>query len=85
MHYRRLPHVAKWRTKVTLGPDRAVDTGRVAAFDGILETPNRAVVVSTVESEIVLELPVPNTRTRVRIWVNHPTEPDDVAIGLDCT
>jgi hypothetical protein len=33
----------------------------------------------------VLELPVPNTRTRVRIWVNRPKEPDDVVIGLDCT
>jgi hypothetical protein len=72
-------------TKVALGPDREVDTGRVAAFDGMLETPNRAVVVSTVECEIVLELPVPNTRTRVRIWVNRPKEPDDVVIGLDCS
>jgi hypothetical protein len=46
------------------------------------ETPSHAVVVWTVEDEMVLSAKVPDAETRVRIWVNHPTEPDKVIIGL---
>jgi hypothetical protein len=70
-------------TEVTLGLAREVDPGVVAAFDGPLETPNRVVVVWTVEGEIVLKASVPATRTRVRIWVNRPAEPDRVVVGLE--
>jgi hypothetical protein len=30
----------------------------------------------------VLEAKVSATRTRLRIWTNHPSEPDDVYIGV---
>jgi hypothetical protein len=69
-------------TQVTLGSAPEVDPGVSPAFDGLLETPSREVVVSTVEHETVLTAPVPAARTRVRIWTNHPTEPDEVTIGL---
>jgi hypothetical protein len=39
--------------------------------------------VSTVLHEIMLRVPVPHPSTRVRIWVNHPREPDKMIIGLD--
>ncbi len=26
--------------------------------------------------------PVADTRTRIRIWINHPSEPDEVVIGV---
>jgi len=70
------------KTDVTLGDKREVDPGDLPAFDGQLETPNREVLVSTAEWETVLKSNVPNISTRIRIWVNHPTEPDKVIIGL---
>jgi hypothetical protein len=70
-------------TEVTLGSAREVGPENFAAFDGLLETPNRAVVVSTVEGDTVLEARVPRLMTRIRIWVNRPREPDRVVIGLD--
>jgi hypothetical protein len=37
--------------------------------------------VSTVEWENLLEERVPSAITGIRIWVNHPIEPDKVTIG----
>lgn len=73
---------ADGETLVLLGSATEVDPGDPPAFDGMLDTPNRAVVISTVERETVLAMPVPSSRTRVRIWVDHPTEPDKVIVGV---
>jgi hypothetical protein len=70
-------------TEVTVGSIREVQSSRAAVFEGTLETPNRAVVVSTVEGDTVVRVSVPETRTRVRIWVNRAREPDKVVIGLE--
>ena len=69
-------------TEVILGKIEEVDPGDRSAFDGDMETPNRSVVVSTVERETILELDVSDTRTHVRIWVSHPRWPDKVIIGV---
>ena len=69
-------------TEVILGKAQEVDPGGNPAFHGDLETPNRAVVVSTAERETVLEAKGPETRTHVRIWINHPRWPDKVIVGL---
>jgi len=74
---------ADGQTDVTLGAAGDVNPGSQPAFDGTLETPSRVVALSTVEKETVLKSPVLGTRARVRIWTNHPTEPDKVIIGLD--
>ena len=70
-------------TTVTLGPLWEVEHEEQPAFSGYLETPNRAVVVSTVDQQTVVEAKVPKTRTHVRIWLNHPRWPDQVTIGLE--
>jgi hypothetical protein len=70
-------------TDVTLGLAREVDPVAMPAFDGPLETPSRLVVIWTVEGKIVLKASVQDTHTRIRIWVNHPREPDRVIIGLE--
>jgi hypothetical protein len=70
-------------TEVTVGLAEEVDPGELPAFDADLETPNRAVAVWTVEQETIVEVPVPRAQTRVRIWVNHPVEPDRIIVGLD--
>ena len=69
-------------TEVILGKAHEVAPGDLPAFDGRLETPARAIVVSTVERETVLEMNVPDTHARVRIWLNHPRWPDKVIIGV---
>ena len=70
-------------TEITLGPAQEVDTGDLPDFTGTLETPNRRVVVSTVEEETILEAPVPGTKTGVRVWLSHPRWPEKVIIGLE--
>ena len=69
-------------TLVGLGDALDLQRPEVPAFDGMLETPDQTVLVSTVEREVILEQKVPDTRTRVRLWINSPSEPDEVVIGL---
>lgn len=70
-------------TKIVLGDASEVDPGTVVAFDGTLETPHRAVVVTTVDSgEPFLALAVPGQQTRVRIWHSDPRWPEIVTIGV---
>jgi hypothetical protein len=69
-------------TEVTLGTMEGLPRENLA-FEGELETPSRAVAVWTVLRETVLQAPVSHVRTGVRIWVNHPSEPNKVIVGLD--
>jgi hypothetical protein len=69
-------------TEVTLGPTPELHQREHPVFEGELETPNRAVVVWTVLRDTILQAAVLHPITRVRIWVNHPSEPDKVIVGL---
>lgn len=69
-------------TDVVLGSWDEVAINSYPSFDGTLDTPNRMVMVSTVGWEVVLKMAVPKAKTRVGIWTNHPSEPDNVIIGL---
>lgn len=69
-------------TAVTLGRSHEVATEGRAAFDGNLETPSGVVVVALVGGREILRATVSAPSTRVRVWTNHPHEPDDVIIGL---
>jgi hypothetical protein len=69
-------------TEVVLGGAREVDPGSPPAFDGDLETPRRAITVSTVEGHNILQSKVSETRTRVRVWVSHSRWPDKVIVGV---
>jgi hypothetical protein len=52
------------------------------AYCGTIETPQTVVVVSTSERERLGEIQVGSTATRVRIWINHPVEPDTIHVAL---
>ena len=69
-------------TELTIGLAEQVGSPNLPAFDGLIETPLRIVVIFTAENQPVLHAGVPGIRTRLRIWTNHPTEPDKVVIGL---
>jgi hypothetical protein len=70
-------------TELAMGAPEDVAFGGAPAFDGIMDTPNRVVVISTILWNSVLAAAVPDTKTRIRIWINHPTEPDRIGVGLN--
>lgn len=70
-------------TRITLGPvEELPGQPGPPCFDGLLQTPQSRVLLFDVNMPEILSTDVPGTQTRIRIWTNHPTEPDDVVIGL---
>ncbi|TKT80051.1 hypothetical protein [Aquamicrobium sp. LC103] len=70
-------------TKITLGPVEELPyRSEAPRFDGMLQTPEHKVILFDVNTPEILSMDVSETKTRVRIWTNHPTQPDDVVIGL---
>ena len=52
------------------------------AFDGVLDTPSRIIELSTSEWQILTRHVVPTHLTRVRIWTDHPSEPEHILVVL---
>jgi hypothetical protein len=52
------------------------------AFDGMIETPQKMVFVSTSERDRLGQIHVASMTTRVRVWINHPVEPDTIHIAM---
>lgn len=70
-------------TSITLGPfEELAPQPAPPKFDGVLATPEHRVFLFDANIPEILSMDVPETRTRVRIWTNHKTEPDDVIIAL---
>lgn len=69
-------------TELTLGETQDVDPGDPPAFHGKLKTPSNRVVLHTAEAETILQATVSWRETVVRIWVNDPSEPDQVIVGI---
>jgi hypothetical protein len=70
-------------TEITLGSRKEVDPGGAPIFDGTLETPNRVIVISTVDGKAILREKVSGTTTRVRAWLNRRSLPDTVIVGFE--
>ncbi len=70
-------------TELTVGDLGAAEAKAFApVFDGKLPTPSRRLAVRTVLGATLLEVVVPTTDTRVRIWANTPAEPTALTIGV---
>ena len=70
-------------TEITLGDMQDVELRTMPVFEGLLETPQRKAVVTTVaDDRPVLSHDVRTLRTLVRIWHSHPRWPERVTIGL---
>lgn len=69
-------------TTIVLGPIDEVARPGAPSFDGILETPDRVILLFDANLPDIMHAAVPDRRTRVRIWKNHKTEPDEVVIGF---
>ncbi|WP_345539676.1 hypothetical protein [Variovorax defluvii] len=70
-------------TEIVLGSAGSVDTGERPVFTGMLQTPSRRLAVRTVHGALLLEAPVLMVETKLKIWVNDPSEPDRIAIGIE--
>jgi hypothetical protein len=68
-------------TEIFLGRMTNVEAGLQLVFDGILQTPNKTLIVWTVDDEILLQDDVTDTETRVRILLSHPKWPEKVVVG----
>lgn len=69
-------------TQIVLGDLSEVDAEKQLVFDGVLRTPSLRLVIRTVLGVTLLETPVSDAETRLRIWTNDLTEPDQIVIGL---
>lgn len=70
-------------TTVSFGLFEEVANGsRDTRFDGFIDTPDRRVDVFDANDPEIVSMTVPHMRTRVRMWTNHPTYPDEVVIAL---
>ena len=68
---------------VFLGAQEEISIARPPAFNGVIATPTRNVIVSTADQEIPLSVDVTTSQTRVRIWTTGEAWPDRVWIALD--
>ncbi|WP_426230833.1 hypothetical protein [Pararhizobium sp. DWP3-4] len=68
-------------TNVTFGPITEITGIRKPDFDGILNTPNNELILfDAIEPEFA-SAHVPSTKTRIRVWIDHPIEPENVVIA----
>lgn len=69
-------------TEITVGKAEDVDPGGYPVFEGKLMTPSYTVALETVEGDSILDVKTIMRETTIRIWINHKTSPDKVAIGI---
>lgn len=68
-------------THVIFGPDSEIIKAGQPDFDGILNTGNKEIILfDALEPQFAIAH-VPSEKTRIRIWMNHPTSPDQVTIA----
>ena len=68
-------------TDIVLGDAGDVGLDRPPDFEGILRTPERKIVITTVDDQTVLNMPVAAKLTIVKIWRSHPRWPEIVTVG----
>jgi hypothetical protein len=68
-------------THVTFGPASEIIEAGQPDFDGILNTVNKEIILFDALYPQFAIAQVPSVKTRIRIWMNHPTSPDQVTIA----
>ena len=67
-------------TRITLTDEPSQADDSAPAYDGEIATPDHKLAVCTVLLETVVEIGVPSTTARVRVWTNDPSEPDQILV-----
>jgi hypothetical protein len=69
------------KTHISLSDDASsLASGLSSVFDGMLDTPTRTLSVCTVLDQALLTLDVVAERTRVQVWTNRDSEPDEIHV-----
>jgi hypothetical protein len=68
-------------TNVTLGPYSEVAEARAPDSDTILNTPQQELILFDANEPQYAVASVPSTKTRIRVWIDHPIEPSNVTIA----
>lgn len=70
-------------TDIVFGDVKEVGLDRPPDFEGILRTPDRKVIITTVDDQTVLDVPVLAKLTVLKIWRSHPRWPEIVTVGTE--
>lgn len=68
-------------THITFGPHFEITETREPDFDGMLNTPNQELILFDANEPQYAIARVLSTKTRIRVWIDHPTEPENVIIA----
>jgi hypothetical protein len=69
-------------TELMLVSLEEVDRTDQPVYEGMLQTPLRHVIIYSVLGQSLLETPVQQELTKIKIWVNHVREPDKIMVGV---
>lgn len=61
--------------------DEDVPSG-TPVFERLLETPSKVIEVFTSENETLMLCEVASNSTRIRVWTDHPSEPEHIFVVL---
>lgn len=68
-------------THVTFGPYLEVAEAREPDSDTLLNTPNQELILFDANEPQYAIAAVPSTKTRIRVWIDHPFAPTNVTIA----
>lgn len=66
---------------MTFGPTSEIMETKEPDFDGMLNTPNQELILFDANEPQYAIARVLSTKTRVRVWIDHPMEPENVVIA----
>ena len=66
--------------EITLGQHSTVERTGQPRLDWSIATPDRQLLLFDANHPELMRLAVKTRNTRIRIWTNHPTEPDSVTV-----
>ena len=69
-------------TRVQFGASSDVKRTDAPRFEGIIKTPGRKVMVYDANIPEIFSMAVPTELTRIRVWTNDVSEPDDILIAV---
>lgn len=67
---------------IALGRHAEIHLAGEPALDSSIRTPEGQVLLFDANHPELLSLPVETIDTRIRVWTNHPTEPDEVIVAV---
>jgi hypothetical protein len=70
-------------TEIHLAQSDEITPADALVFDGEISTPSKKLSICSVMNEELLSAAVQGTKTHVRVFANHPKEPDRIIVVFD--